>query len=113
MLLGPSWVLFVRTLLLDTLVMVLNFQDDGPKNWLKTGLKWPFLDTKLAIERARRLEIAQNLLHVMRNCCPVILSYLDVNLGPCCGRKEFLRACLLLLLAAKMCSSPLEPKVGL
>ena len=73
---------------------------------MKTIPKRPFFDTKLAIERARRLETAQNLFVVMRVSSPVVLSYLDAGFEPRCGRKEFWTACFpawfccLLLLAA-------------
>ena len=42
---------------------------------LKTAQKRPFLDTKLAVERARRLEMQRNLFVVMRLCSPVVLSH--------------------------------------
>ena len=81
---------------------------------LKTALKRPFLDTKSAIERARRPKTAQNLFVVMRICSPVVLSYLDAGFEPRCGGKGFLTACCCLLLAclllAKTCCSPLNPK---
>ena len=48
---------------IDTLVIILNFQDDGPENCLCTHRKWPFLNTKSAVERPRQLEMAQSLLH--------------------------------------------------
>ena len=54
------------------------------------------------------------MLVVMRLGSPVVLSYLDAGFEPRCGRKDFLLACLLLLLllavAAKTCSSALAPK---
>ena len=66
---------------------------------LKIAQKRPFLDAKLAIERARRPETARNLFVVMRVCSPVVLSYLDAGFEPFCGRKDFLLArCFLLLL---------------
>ena len=80
---------------------------------LKTAPKRPFLDTKSAIERARRLETAQNLFVVMRLCSPVALSYLDAGFEPRCHRNEFssVRCCLLLpAAAAKTCCSSLDPK---
>ena len=69
----------------------------------KTAQKRPFLDTKLAIERARRLETAQNLFVVMRICSPVVLSYLDAGFEPRCGGKDFWTFCCLLLLLAVAC----------
>ena len=63
--------------LAETLVIVLNFQDDHPENWLKTSSKRPFFDTKSAIERPRRLEIAENWFVMMRICS--LVSYLDAN----------------------------------
>ena len=75
------------------------------------------MDTKSAVERARRLEMQRNLFVVMRLGSPVVVSYLDAGFELRCGRKDFLLACLLLLLlllllavAAKRCSSPLAPK---
>ena len=66
---------------------------------LKIAQKRPFLDAKLAIERARRPETARNLFVVMRVCSPVVLSYLDAGFEARYGRKDFLLArCLLLLL---------------
>ena len=67
---------------------------------LKAAPKRPFLDTKPAVERARRLETAQNLFVVLRVCSPVVLSYLDAGFEPICTRKHFLIACCYLLLAA-------------
>ena len=67
---------------------------------LKTAQKGAFLDTKSAIERARRLKTAPNLFVVMGICSPGVLSYLDAGFEPGCPRKVFLTACLLLLLAA-------------
>ena len=46
---------------------------------LKTAQKRPFLDTKSAIERARRLKTAPNLFVVMRVCSPDVFSYLDAR----------------------------------
>ena len=94
---------------------------DRPKLQEQSFRKLPqnglFLDTKSAIERARRLETARNLFAVMRFCSPVVLSHLDAGFEARCGRKDFWTACccclLLLLLvaaAAKMCCSPLDPK---
>ena len=74
------------------------------------------MDTKSAVERARRLEMQRNLFVVMRLGSPVVVSYLDAGFELRCGRKDFLLACLLLLLllllaaAAKRCSSSLAPK---
>ena len=82
----------------------------------KTAQKRPFLDTKSAVERARRLEMQRNLFVVMRLGSPVVLSYLDAGFEPRSGRKDFLSACCCLLLllllaaAAKTCCSPLDPK---
>ena len=42
----------------------------------------------------------RNLFVVMPFCSPVVLSYLDAGFEPQCGLKDFLSACLLLLLAA-------------
>ena len=56
---------------------------------MKTAQKRPFLDTKSAIEQARRLEMARSLFVVMRVCSPVVLSYLDAGFEPRCGRKDF------------------------
>ena len=67
---------------------------------LKTAQKRPFLDTKSAIERARRLETAQKLFVVMGICSQVVLSYLDAGFGPQCGRKDFWTACCLRVAAA-------------
>ena len=39
---------------------------------------------KSATKRARRLEMARNLLRVMRLCFAVILSYLDAGFEPLC-----------------------------
>ena len=72
---------------------------DRPEN----SRKRPFLDGKLAIEWARRLKTARNLLVVIRLGSAVVLSYLDVRFEPQCGRKDFLTACLLLLLLAACC----------
>ena len=83
---------------------------------LKTAQKRPFLDTKSAVEWARRLKTQRNLFAVMRLCFPVVLSYLDAGFEARCGRKDFLLACccccllLLLAVAAKTCCSPLDPK---
>ena len=40
----------------------------------------------------------RSLFVLMRLCYPVVLSYLDAGFEPRCGRKDFLTACLLLLL---------------
>ena len=60
------------------------------------------LDTKSAIERARRLQIAQKLFVVMRICSAVVLSYSYASFESSCGKEDFLtaRCCCLLLLAA-------------
>ena len=62
----------------------------------------------------------RNLFVVMRLGSPVVLNYLDAGFEPRYGRKDFLCACLLLLLLAaaccyllllaKTCCSPLAPK---
>ena len=65
---------------------------------LKIAQKRPFLDAKLAIERARRPATARNLFVVLRVCSPVVLSYLDAGFEARCGRKDCFIACLLLLL---------------
>ena len=67
--------------LLDKPTIVLSFQAIV----LKTPPKRPFLDTKSAIQRARRLETAQNLFAVMRVCFLVVLRYLDAGFEPQCG----------------------------
>ena len=54
----------------------------------------------------------RNLFVVMRLCAPVVLSYLDARFEARCGRKDFWTACCLLLLLAKTCCSPLDPKRG-
>ena len=82
---------------------------------MKTAQKRPFLDTKLAVERARQLETARNMFVVMRLGSLVVLSYLDAGFEPRRGFKDFLTACsclllLLLLLLAKTCCSALAPK---
>ena len=64
---------------------------------MKTAQKQPFLDTKSALERARRLEMAQNLLQVMRICSAVVLSYLDAGFEPRCPQQDFFNHLLLLL----------------
>ena len=51
---------------------------------LKTAQKRPFLDTKLAIERARRLKMARNVFAVMRVWPPVVMSYWDAGSVPRC-----------------------------
>ena len=75
--------------LLDKPTIVLIFQDDRLENTQKR----PFLDTKLAVGRARQHETARNLFVVMPLCSPVVLSYLDAGFEPRCGRKDFLLAC--------------------
>ena len=83
---------------------------------LKTAPKWPFLDTKLAIEWARRLETARNLFVVMRLCFPVVLSYLGAGFDPRCRRKDFscvcCCCCCLLLLLLKRVAHPWTLKGG-
>ena len=75
--------------------------------------KQPFLDTKLAIERARRLQMARNLFGVMRLCFPVVMSYLDAGFEPRCGRKDFWTACCCcLLLLLKRVGHPWTLKGG-
>ena len=64
-----------RRHLLGTLVIVLNLEDDHLEDCLKIGQRRPFLNTKLAIERATWLEIAQNLLQMKRICSVIHLSY--------------------------------------
>ena len=49
----------------------------------------PFLDTKSALDRARRLNLAPNLFVVMRICSPVVLNYLDAAFKALCPRKDF------------------------
>ena len=70
---------------MDKPTIVLTFQYDRLER-LKNGHS---LDTKSAIERARRLETAHNLFVVMRVCPPVVVSYLDANFEPRRGRKDF------------------------
>ena len=70
---------------------------------LKTAQKQPFLDTKSAVERARLLKTQRNLFVVMRIRSPVVLSYLDADFEPRCGRKDFWTFCLLLLAVACCC----------
>ena len=89
------------------LSIVLETAEDSPKP--------PLLETKSAVEPARRLKTQRNLFVVMRLGSPVVLSYLDAGFEPRCGRKDFLSACcccllLLLLAAAKTCRSALAPK---
>ena len=79
---------------------------------MKIAQKRPFLDTKSAIEQARRLETARNLLVVMRVGSPVALSYSDAGFEPRCPRKDFLITFCCYSLLAKMCCSPLDPKKG-
>ena len=78
----------------------------------KTAQKRPFLDTKSAVERARRLKMQRKLFVVMRLGSPVVLSYLDAGFEPRCGRKDFLTACLLLLLLAAACCLLLLKRVA-
>ena len=84
---------------------------------MKVDPKRPFVETKSAIDWARRPELLRNLFVLMRVCCPVVLSYLDTGFEPLCPGMDFLIAycCLLLLLLpaiAKMCCSSLDPKKG-
>ena len=51
---------------------------------MKTAPKGPFLDTKLALQRARRLQTTPNLFVVMRVCSPVVLSYFDAGFAQRC-----------------------------
>ena len=87
-------------------MIVLSFPDNCPENCLKTGRKRPVFDTKLAIERATRLETGQDLLQMMRICCAVVLSYSDAIFESHCGKKDFWIACLLLLLLLKCVAHP-------
>ena len=87
---------------------------------LKIAPKRPFLDTKSAIERARRFEMAQNPVVVMRVCSPVVLSYLDAGFEPRCGRKDHLflaaaaaAACCCLLLLLECVAHPWTLKGGI
>ena len=84
----------------DKPTIVLSFQDDRPKK----SRKRPFLDTKSAIERARRFVTARNLFVVVRVCSPVDLSLLDASFEARCRCKDF----WILLLVA--CSSTLTQK---
>ena len=73
------------------------------RSFLTKAPKRSFLDTKLAVERARRLKTAGNLFVVMRLCSPAVCSYSDAGFEPRSGRKDFLLdccCCLLLLDAA-------------
>ena len=67
--------------LLDKQRIVVSFQD----NRLKTAQKRPFLDTKWAVNRAKRLESTQNSFPVMRVCFLVVLSHLDAGFEPQCS----------------------------
>ena len=89
--------------MLGVAAIVLNFQDDRPENGQKKPKKRPFLDTKSALEYARRLEMQRNLFGVMRIGSLVVLSYLDAGFEPRCGLKDLWGACCLLLLAAACC----------
>ena len=55
-----------------------------------------FFTTESAIERARRLKLAQNLFLYMHICSVVVLSYLHAIFERPCPQKDFLPACLLL-----------------
>ena len=63
----------------------------------KTAQKRPFLDTKSAVERTRRLEMQPKLFVVIGLGSAVVLSYLDAGFEPRCGLKDFLSACWCLL----------------
>ena len=86
--------------MLGVAAIVLNFKDYRPENSQKKPKKRPFLGTKSAVERARRLEMQRNLFVVMRLGSPVVLSYLDAGFEPRCDLRDFLCACCLLLHAA-------------
>ena len=47
-------------------------------------LSLPLMCNVGAVERARRLEMAQNLFVVMRVCSTVVLSHLDAGFEPQC-----------------------------
>ena len=64
--------------LMDKQRIVVSFQ-------VNSAQKRPFLDTKSAVKWARRLETAQNLFPVMRDCFRVVLSYLDAGFEPQCS----------------------------
>ena len=51
--------------------------------------KGPFLDTKSAIERARRLKTARNVFVVARVGSPLVVRYLDAGFEPRCRCKDF------------------------
>ena len=89
--------------MLGVAAIVPHFQDDCPENGQKQPQKRPFLDTKSAVERARRLEMQRNLFVVMHLGSPVVLTYLDAGFEPRCGRKDFLSACCCCLLLAACC----------
>ena len=76
---------------------------------LKTAQKWPFLDTKSAVEQASRLKMQRNLFVVMRLCSPIVSSYLDTGFEPRCGHKDFWNLCLL---AACCCCCSLLKRVA-
>ena len=87
---------------------------------LKTAQKRQLLDTKSAVEWARRLKMQRNLFVVTRVGSPVVLSYLDAGVQPHGCHKDFWTACCccLLLLACccllllNLCCSSLDPKKG-
>ena len=86
---------------------------------MKTAQKRPFLDTKSAIERARQLETARNLIVGMGDCSPLVLSYLDAGFEQRCGSKDFCTVCCccvlllwLLLLLPKDIAHPWTLKGG-
>ena len=58
-------------------------------NHLNIAQKRPFLDTKSAVERARRLNMQGKLFVVMRICSLVALSHLDAGFEPKFRHKDF------------------------
>ena len=56
---------------------------------LNIAQKEPFLDTKSAVKRARRLNMQRNLFVVMRICSLVVLSYLEAGFEPQLRHKDF------------------------
>ena len=54
----------------------------------------------------------RNLFVVMRVCSPVIWSYLDAGFGAMVNSQGLLDRLLLLLLLARTCCSPFDPKKG-
>ena len=70
------------------------------------------------MEQARRLEMLQNLLQVMRICLAVVLSYLDARLEPRCPpppKKNFSSpaCCCMLLLKCVAHHGPQEGLLNL